>query len=128
VTPDQTHTETGPRPHRPTVLIGIAMIALGGGTYLATGMGSMTALIPSFIGVPVLVCGLAAARARSAALIAAAALGVLGLLGPLGRIVPTAAKGELAIGPALISQIVFMLLAATLVVLAIAAWRGTRRA
>ena len=115
-------------PHRPTVIIGLAMIVLGAGTYFATGMGSVTALIPSFIGAPILLCGLAAAMARKPALIAATVLAVLGLLGPLGRIIPTAAKGELSLGTALVSQIVFMLLAATLVAFAVLAFRSGRPA
>ena len=114
--------------HRPSVIIGLAMIALGAGTYVATGMGSVTALIPAFIGVPILLCGLAAAKARTPALIAATVLAVLGLLGPLGRIIPASTKGELSLGTALVSQIVFMLLAAVLVVFAVTAMRRGRRA
>ncbi len=112
-----------PGPHKPTISIAIAMILLGAAVYLATGMESVTALIPSFIGVPILLCGLLAAKARTPALVAALVFNVLGFLGPLGRIIPTAAKGELSIGPAFASQLVFMALAGILAVVLVLAIR-----
>ena len=53
--------------------------------YLVTGMSSWTALIPSIVGVLLLVCGLVGREgaARKHALHAAAAVALLGLLGSL---------------------------------------------
>ena len=48
---------------------------------------------------------------------------ILGFLGPLGRIIPTAAKGELALNPAFASQLVFMGLTGILAVVLILAIR-----
>ena len=70
-----------------------------------------------------LICGLLAAKARRPALIAALVLSILGFLGPLGRIIPTAAKGELALNPAFASQLVFMGLTGILAVVLILAIR-----
>ena len=109
--------------HRPITAIAVAMIALGVGVYLATGRESMTAMIPSFIGAPILACAIAARGSGRGALIGALVLAVLGAMGPLGRIIPTAMKGELSVGVPLISQLVFMALAAAVAVFAIAALR-----
>jgi len=109
--------------HKPTLLFAVLMILLGVGAYFLTGRESMTAMIPAFIGVPVAVCGIAAAKARKPALIAAIVLGVLGALGPLGRIIPAAARGEFEFNTAVGVQIVFIALAIAMVVTLIAAVR-----
>ena len=101
-------------PHKSTVAFSMFMIALGGIAYLASGMESMTALIPAFIGVPILLCGLLAAKARKPALWAALVLSVLAFVAPLVRIIPTAMSGELSVGFALASQLILMALAAIL--------------
>ena len=110
-------------PHKPTVAFAIAMILLGVITYLGTGMGSMTALIPAFVGIPILLMGLLAAKARKPALLIALVLAVLGFIGPLGRIVPLAMKGELGLSVAFMGQLIFMGLAAVLVFVLIPAIR-----
>jgi hypothetical protein len=43
-----------------TIFYALLLIALGVGGYFASGQASVTALIPSFIGVPILICGLIA--------------------------------------------------------------------
>lgn len=45
-----------------TIVGSLALILTGVGFYFGTGTGSVTALIPAFIGVPLLLCGLAATR------------------------------------------------------------------
>src|ERR671913_924914 len=64
---------------RLTVAFGAALILIGVITYFATGQESVTALIPAFIGGPVLLAGLVSLRTewRSYGLYAAAALVVL---------------------------------------------------
>lgn len=102
--------------HRPTIGFALAMILLGVLAYLGTGRESMTAMIPTFIGTLILLAGIAAAKARTPALIAALVLAALGFLGPLGRVVPAAMSGELVMGAALASQLVFMALCVALAV------------
>lgn len=110
--------------HKPTIGFALAMIVLGAVAYLATGMASVTALIPAFIGVPILIAGIAARVARTPALIAALVFCVLGFLGPLGRIVPAASNGGLTINAALVSQLLFMALAALLAVVIVLSLRA----
>jgi len=66
-----------------SLVIGIALIALGLVGYVASGMVSWTALIPSFFGVPLAALGLLGRneRARKHAMHGAAILALLGLLG-----------------------------------------------
>ena len=70
---------------RLTVAFGAALILIGVITYFATGQQSVTALIPAFIGGPVLVAGLVSLRSewRSYGLYAAAALVLVLALGTL---------------------------------------------
>ena len=110
-------------PHMPTVSIATSMILLGAAVYLLSGMDSVTALIPSFVGVPILLLGLLAAKAHTFALIVALVLAVLGFLAPLGRIVPLAMKGELGLSVAFAGQVLFVCLAAILTVILIGALR-----
>jgi hypothetical protein len=66
--------------------LGVLLVALGVGAYAATGAASVTALIPAFIGIPILISARLSARSahpkrwdRVAAL-----FGLLGLLGSVG--------------------------------------------
>jgi uncharacterized membrane protein len=76
-----------------TMLFGAALTALGVVSYTAAveyfgskPYSSITALIPAFLGVPLLLCGLLALNERylKHAMHAAAMVGLLGLLGALG--------------------------------------------
>ncbi len=72
-----------------TILYGLALVVLGVAAYLWTGRASVTALIPAFLGLPVLILGLLAAvrpRGRRHLMHAAAALAVLGVAGTAGGI------------------------------------------
>ena len=64
---------------RATIVFGIGLILVGVFTYLATGGASVTALIPTFVGVPMLLAGVVAlgARWRLYGLYAACALALL---------------------------------------------------
>ena len=72
-----------------TIVTGALLMALGVGTYALTARTdptpSATAMIPAFIGLPILALGLLARNAgnRKMAMHVAATLGVLGLLGSL---------------------------------------------
>jgi len=76
-----------------SIVFGLLLCALGGVSYTGavayfgrTPYSSATALIPAFVGVPLLLCGLLALTERylKHAMHAAAMLGLLGLLGALG--------------------------------------------
>lgn len=68
-----------------TLGFGVVLILIGVITYFATGGASVTALIPAFIGVPMLVAGFLITRAgtRSLGLYLAIALALLMALGTL---------------------------------------------
>src|SRR5205085_2682044 len=85
------------------IVIGLLLVILGFVTYFGVSAGwfgdmhaSPTALIPSIVGILMLLCGafeLNPANLKHA-MHAAAALALLGVLACLGRIIPTAIKGK----------------------------------
>jgi hypothetical protein len=108
---------------------GLAMIVLGVAVYVISGFASVTALIPSFFGIAIFFCGVAAARPARIkwASILAIALGLIGLAGSLGRIVPALARGEgIEWGLPTIGQVLFAVLALVFVVLEIVAFKRDR--
>ncbi len=68
-----------------TVITGVLLIALGVGGFVGTGSTHMTALIPAWFGLPILICGLLANNAARRALVMhiAVTIGLLGFLGSL---------------------------------------------
>ena len=66
-----------------TLGLGLVLIALGLGSYFGTGRASVTALIPAFFGLPLLLLGLVALkeRVRTIAMIIAVVIGLLGFAG-----------------------------------------------
>ena len=104
-----------------TTALGIALVVLGLGAYVLTSAASVTALIPAFVGIPLLVCA-AVARAetrRRAALVVALAVAVLGALGSsmnairIGEAIAGTAQRPSAVW---VSTIMFVLLVAYVVV------------
>lgn len=88
-----------------TIAFGVALILLGVGTWFGTSMVSFTALIPAFVGVPLVVLGVAAAAnegLRKHMMHAAAGLGLLGFIAPLGRLIGSRFGGAL---PAVAEQL-----------------------
>ncbi|MFP6872853.1 MAG: hypothetical protein VCA55_05020 [Verrucomicrobiales bacterium] len=70
-----------------SLAIGVVLVLLGLGSYFGTGRASVTALIPAFLGLPIMICGLMA-RDESKRMIAAhiaVLIGVLGVLAGFGR-------------------------------------------
>lgn len=96
--------------------VGVVMIVLGVAAYFLTGRSSVTAMIPSFFGVALVVCGAAAAKFGRPAIIAAFIIGLLGIGGPLGRVVPDAIKNGLTLNAATNVQLLFAALSAVMVV------------
>ncbi|MHC4093295.1 MAG: hypothetical protein ACYSVY_24000 [Planctomycetota bacterium] len=66
-----------------TIGLGLVLIALGVGGYFGTGRASVTALIPAFFGLPLLLLGLAALKQplRKHAIHVAVVIGLLGIAG-----------------------------------------------
>ena len=77
--------------HTIAITFGILLSALGLGAYVGTGSESITALIPAFLGAPILLCGILAKifpNARMHVMHVAALLGLLGTAGGLGMGLP----------------------------------------
>lgn len=90
-----------------TIFIASVLIALGVGGYFGTGRTSVTALIPAFFGLPMLVAGLLALKPalRKHCMHVAAALALLGFAGTAGRGVPALLDGEGTPGMAVYMQL-----------------------
>ena len=104
-----------------TTALGIALVVLGVGAYVLTSAASVTALIPAFVGIPLLVCA-AVARAetrRRPAIVVALAVAVLGALGSsmnairIGEAIAGTAQRPSAVW---VSAIMFVLLVVYVVV------------
>ena len=104
-----------------TTALGVALVILGVGAYVLTSAVSITALIPAFVGVPLLACAAVArsARWRRPALAVALAVALLGALGSAMNVIKI---GEAIAGTAQrpsavwVSTIMFVLLVGYLVV------------
>jgi hypothetical protein len=104
-----------------TVALAIALVVLGVGAYVLTSAASVTALIPAFVGVPLLACGILARSAtrRRPALVVALAVALLGALGSsmnamrIGDAIAGTAQRPTAVW---VSTIMFVLLVAYVVV------------
>tara|TARA_B100000470_G_C19402839_1_gene220710 strand:- start:33 stop:389 length:357 start_codon:yes stop_codon:yes gene_type:complete len=79
-----------------SILMGSLLTVLGLVLYFSTGKESVTALIPSFIGVPILVCGFLARdeKKRKAVAHIALTLALLGALAGYGRGLPKLFGGD----------------------------------
>lgn len=104
-----------------TTTLGVALVLLGIGAYVLTSAVSVTALIPAFVGVPLLACA-AVARSASRQRPALAVALAIALLGALGSSMNVIQIGEAIAGTAQrpsavwVSTIMFVLLVAYLVV------------
>lgn len=106
---------------RLTTALGVALVILGVGAYVLTSAVSITALIPAFVGVPLLACAAVARSARRRRPALAVALAVA-LLGALGSAMNAIKIGEAIAGTAQrpsavwVSTVMFVLLVGYLVV------------
>jgi hypothetical protein len=104
-----------------TTALGVALVILGVGAYVLTSAASITALIPAFVGVPLLACAAVARSARRRRPALAVALAVA-LLGALGSAMNAIKIGEAIAGTAQrpsavwVSTVMFVLLVGYLVV------------
>lgn len=109
-----------------TISIGAALIVLGGFVTIASSSGSVTSLIPAFIGAVFVVLGLVA-RAQPDLnhhlMHASAALALVAILGSLGSAIGRGAEGW-----ALFAQIATVVLCAGYLVFAVQSFRQARLA
>jgi uncharacterized membrane protein len=111
-----------------TIVFGLLLTALGLAGYLLGGAASVTALIPAFFGIVLLVLGfLARAEAlRKHAMHAAAVVALLGFAGALMSLLRAPLETRSAL--ANFSQVTMALLTAVFIVLCIKSFRDARRA
>jgi hypothetical protein len=112
-----------------TRYFGLILIVLGVASYVYTGRTSVTALIPAFFGIVLVLCALVARNesARKHAMHAAVAVGLLGALAALGRGVPAALGGDAA-RPAVMSQLAMGVLLLIYVALGVQSFIAARKA
>lgn len=112
-----------------TRLVGFLLAVLGIAAYVLTGFASITALIPAFFGVVLLLLALAARRAsaRKHVMHLAVAIALLGLVATLGRVGPALGAGDIA-RPAVITQVLMALVLAVYVALGVKSFVDARRA
>ncbi|MEM1041056.1 MAG: hypothetical protein AAGI91_00355 [Bacteroidota bacterium] len=117
--------------YRTTITVASILILTGVAAYVGSGTNSVTALIPSFLGLAI--AGLwALARAKpdlgKHAMHGVAVVALLGALGSLGRVVPALLGGDIALPVAFAAQLVTTVLCVWLIVAAVRHFRATRRA
>ena len=112
-----------------TRLVGIVLMIIGLGSYWLTGRTSVTALIPAFFGVILVLLAYVAKNeaARRHAMHIAVAVGLIGALGTFGRAIPAVLNGQLT-RPAVLAQIVTGLVLAYYVFMGVQSFRAARRA
>ena len=115
-----------------TVRVGLVLILMGLGGYLATGMASVTALIPAFFGLPIAVLGQIAKNEarRKHAMHGAVLLGLIGFLGSARGLLalPQLLAGTAERPTAVAMQALMALLLAVFVVLCVRSFIAARRA
>lgn len=114
-----------------TRLVGLILAALGILTYVGTGRTSMTALIPAFFGVVMVILAWVARNeaARPHAMHAAMVVALIGILGTASRLVPGLFAGTLDFGRVAVwAQIVTVALLVWFLVKGIQSFKAARLA
>ena len=117
---------------KPTILVGLVLILMGVGGYFGSGMVSITALIPAFFGVPILLLGFVAQNEarRKHAMHGAILLALLGFGGSvpgllkLGSLLSGSAERPLSIA----MQSLMAVLLAVFIVLCVRSFIAARKA
>lgn len=114
------------------IIAGAALLLLGVGSYIVTGMASWTALIPSIFGVPILLCGLVGQQFawRKHAMHVAAALALLGLLGSVmgvPKAITLMTGGSVERPAAAVAQAIMAVICAAFVAWAVKSFIDARR-
>ncbi len=118
---------------RITIGLGLVLIALGLGSYFGTGRASVTALIPAFFGLPLLLLGLVALneRRRKAAIPIAFGISLLGVVGTvrgLMKLPVLLTGGELERPTAVAVQAAMAIVCLAFVLLCVSSFIKARRA
>ncbi len=110
------------------IVFGIALSALGGYLYYITDMVSITALIPAFFCIPLILCGVIALNdgMRKHAMHAAAVIGLLGFILPLGRMIPAMIRGTFELNTATQGMIAMSVLSLVFVALCVKSFIDAR--
>lgn len=111
-----------------TIVFGLVLTLFGLAGYFVTGTSSLTALIPAFFGLLLIVLGFVA-RAESArkhAMHGAAMIGLIGLIASIGSLISTPPALRPAL--ALYSQVGMALLCAIFLALCVNSFIAARRA
>ena len=108
-------------------LIIVGAVGYFGWEAIGASKQSITALIPAFVGAPMLLGGLVALKNNMAGMHIAVLFSALGALAGLGRLIPTAIKGELS-GPAPVMIALMTAICLFFTVMAIRSFKAARRA
>jgi hypothetical protein len=117
-----------------TIFYALLLIALGVGGYFASGQASVTALIPAFIGAPILLCGLIAnakPASRKLTMHLAVLLAIVAIAGGSRGIpgfIDVLSGEEVERSQAAIAQGVLVIVSAIYVVLGIKSFAAARKA
>lgn len=112
-----------------TVLVGLVLIALGLGGYFGTGTKSITALIPAFLGVGLVVAGLLASKPalRKHAMHGAATLSLVGLIGAGIRAIPAVFNDASNLATSVYMQLAMMLVCLIFLIACVRSFIRARR-
>ncbi len=110
-------------------LVGVILMVLGIGGYVASGMASPTALIPAFFGLVISGLGYYGRHehTRKTAMHLAMGVALVGIIGSLMRVVPALLSGTAEWRLALISQLVMAVLLIWYLIKGIQSFRAARR-
>lgn len=110
-----------------SIIAGVLLIILGLVGYFGMESNSITALIPAFIGFPLLVLGIVGLKEQylKHAMHGAAVLMLLGLIGTGVRALPKAFSGEM--NNAIIVQLIMFVICLVFIIAAIMSFRNARR-
>ena len=111
--------------YRVTILFGVLLVITGIVGFYQTGAKHMTALIPAFIGIPLFVCGIIAAK-EAMRMMAMHIAVLIGLLGAIG-VIPNLMK-ESQPTAALVSKVVTLVLCVVFVGLCVRSFIQARKA
>lgn len=106
----------------------LILILLGVMGYFGGGRASVTALIPAFFGIPILLSSLLAIKNLKLGMHLAALFALLGFLAPFGRIIPKAVKGEFVFNLATGSMILMSLICLVFLIQCVKSFKAARLA
>ncbi len=112
-----------------SIIIGVLLIILGLYGYFGLVSESVTALIPTFVGLPLLILGWLALneKFRKNSMHIAAAIALLGFIGSAMRAVPPLFKNEIANQEAFTVQLLMAVVCLIFVVLAVQSFIKVRK-